>query len=236
MKATSAGWTPAWYSQYRFYLSILVGSCILGTLFGLNYLGPTTDVVLRNPEHFSSLRENALGPGASHMEALLMPAIDKARGDGPGGQKRFSAPEGSEYWTEEGEEGYVKIMKKTSDEDEDGEGESGESGDEAKEDGDDSEGEGDSKEKQESSDDSDSASTTDPEKSRQEERDGGAPESDVHPDHKERSQSKGSSDSVQQDNSGKGVGGPDKEGNEKMREHAENTKKAHQALKKGEQI
>jgi hypothetical protein len=26
LKATGAGWTPKWYSQYRFYLSILVGS------------------------------------------------------------------------------------------------------------------------------------------------------------------------------------------------------------------
>jgi hypothetical protein len=26
LKATSAGWTPKWYSQYRFYLSILVGT------------------------------------------------------------------------------------------------------------------------------------------------------------------------------------------------------------------
>jgi hypothetical protein len=26
LKATGAGWTPKWYSQYRFYLSILVGT------------------------------------------------------------------------------------------------------------------------------------------------------------------------------------------------------------------
>jgi len=40
MKATSAGWTPKWYSQYRFYLSVLVGTCIIGTLAGTSYLGP----------------------------------------------------------------------------------------------------------------------------------------------------------------------------------------------------
>ncbi|KAJ7578535.1 hypothetical protein C8J56DRAFT_968232 [Mycena floridula] len=39
-KATSAGWTPRWYSQYRFYLSILVGTCILGSLAGTSYYGP----------------------------------------------------------------------------------------------------------------------------------------------------------------------------------------------------
>jgi len=40
MRATSAGWTPKWYSQYRFYLSVLVGTCIIGTLAGTSALGP----------------------------------------------------------------------------------------------------------------------------------------------------------------------------------------------------
>ncbi|KAG8217693.1 hypothetical protein J3R82DRAFT_5849 [Butyriboletus roseoflavus] len=39
-KATVAGWTPKWYSQYRFYLSILVGTCIIGSLAGTSYWGP----------------------------------------------------------------------------------------------------------------------------------------------------------------------------------------------------
>ncbi|KAJ7685700.1 hypothetical protein DFH06DRAFT_1159168 [Mycena polygramma] len=39
-KATAAGWTPRWYSQYRFYLSILTGTCILGSLAGITYWGP----------------------------------------------------------------------------------------------------------------------------------------------------------------------------------------------------
>jgi len=39
-KVTSAGWTPKWYSQYRFYLSILVGTCIIGSLAGTSYYGP----------------------------------------------------------------------------------------------------------------------------------------------------------------------------------------------------
>ncbi|KAF7315686.1 hypothetical protein MIND_00084200 [Mycena indigotica] len=40
LKATQAGWTPKWYAQYRFYLSILVGTCILGSLAGVTYWGP----------------------------------------------------------------------------------------------------------------------------------------------------------------------------------------------------
>jgi hypothetical protein len=31
---------PKWYSQYRFYLSILVGTCIIGSLAGTSYYGP----------------------------------------------------------------------------------------------------------------------------------------------------------------------------------------------------
>ncbi|KAH9900846.1 hypothetical protein C8Q73DRAFT_636886 [Cubamyces lactineus] len=40
LRATGAGWTPKWYSQYRFYLSILVGTCIIGTLAATSYWGP----------------------------------------------------------------------------------------------------------------------------------------------------------------------------------------------------
>ncbi|KAL5529464.1 hypothetical protein ACEPAG_5449 [Sanghuangporus baumii] len=40
LKATEAGWAPRWYSQYRFYLSILVGTCIIGSLAGTSYFGP----------------------------------------------------------------------------------------------------------------------------------------------------------------------------------------------------
>ncbi|KAH6895003.1 hypothetical protein BKA70DRAFT_1319222 [Coprinopsis sp. MPI-PUGE-AT-0042] len=39
-KATMAGWAPKWYSQYRFYLSILVGTCIIGSLAGTSFFGP----------------------------------------------------------------------------------------------------------------------------------------------------------------------------------------------------
>ncbi|KAF7321816.1 hypothetical protein MKEN_00703500 [Mycena kentingensis (nom. inval.)] len=40
LKATSWGWTPSWYAQYRFYLSIAAGACILGSLAGITYYGP----------------------------------------------------------------------------------------------------------------------------------------------------------------------------------------------------
>jgi len=39
-RVTSYGWAPKWYAQYRFYLSILVGTCIIGSLSGVSYYGP----------------------------------------------------------------------------------------------------------------------------------------------------------------------------------------------------
>ncbi|KAI9508451.1 hypothetical protein F5148DRAFT_1196222 [Russula earlei] len=40
LRATIGGWAPKWYSQYRFYLSLLVGTCIIGTLASTSYWGP----------------------------------------------------------------------------------------------------------------------------------------------------------------------------------------------------
>ncbi|KAI5450597.1 hypothetical protein NCC49_002856 [Naganishia albida] len=38
-RASIRGWTPPWYSTYRFYLSIIVGFSIIGTLAGTGYYG-----------------------------------------------------------------------------------------------------------------------------------------------------------------------------------------------------
>lgn len=38
-RAGTQGWTPNWYSTYRFYLSIAVGFSIIGTLAGTSYYG-----------------------------------------------------------------------------------------------------------------------------------------------------------------------------------------------------
>lgn len=40
LRTTNAGWAPRWYSQYRFYLSILAGTCIIGSLAATSYWGP----------------------------------------------------------------------------------------------------------------------------------------------------------------------------------------------------
>jgi len=70
MRATSAGWTPPWYSQYRFYLSILVGTCILGSLAGVNVWGPVPGVhsaIAREVEQLKSKRlGESTGKGTRH--------------------------------------------------------------------------------------------------------------------------------------------------------------------------
>ncbi|KGB76362.1 hypothetical protein I307_00473 [Cryptococcus deuterogattii 99/473] len=38
-RASSAGWTTGWYSTYRFYLSLVVGFSIIGTLAGTGFYG-----------------------------------------------------------------------------------------------------------------------------------------------------------------------------------------------------
>ncbi|KAJ7799839.1 hypothetical protein B0H14DRAFT_2387779 [Mycena olivaceomarginata] len=67
LKATSAGWTPRWYSQYRFYLSILTGTCILGSLAGITYYGPVGGHGLLDHE-LHTIRDARTALYAAHPE------------------------------------------------------------------------------------------------------------------------------------------------------------------------
>ncbi|KAL8290433.1 hypothetical protein RQP46_002691 [Phenoliferia psychrophenolica] len=44
-KATNHGWTPKWYSTYRFGLTAFVGTSILVTLGGTSYFGPGRETI-----------------------------------------------------------------------------------------------------------------------------------------------------------------------------------------------
>lgn len=76
VQATAAGWTPKWYSQYRFYLTLLIGSCIVFTLGGSNFLGPvaghsfTTKKLAELRAERSRLRTENQGEHDSDLEAL----------------------------------------------------------------------------------------------------------------------------------------------------------------------
>ncbi|KAK7038220.1 hypothetical protein R3P38DRAFT_2515979 [Favolaschia claudopus] len=75
LKATSAGWTPRWYSQYRFYLSILVGSCILGSLAGITYYGPVGGHGLMDHE-LHLIRDTRRALNEQHPEKTFNPGKD----------------------------------------------------------------------------------------------------------------------------------------------------------------
>ncbi|KAF9449583.1 hypothetical protein P691DRAFT_702925 [Macrolepiota fuliginosa MF-IS2] len=81
-KATTAGWTPKWYSQYRFYLSILVGTCIIGSLAGCSYWGPVAghgllshDLDLLREERMKYMSEQN---GMVHGNIEAVPASESA--------------------------------------------------------------------------------------------------------------------------------------------------------------
>jgi len=80
LKATSAGWTPRWYSQYRFYLSILTGTCILGSLAGITYWGPVGGHGLMDHE-LRTIRDVRKTMYAEHPETQYGNTMTVLKGD-----------------------------------------------------------------------------------------------------------------------------------------------------------
>ncbi|QRV72744.1 hypothetical protein RhiJN_00758 [Ceratobasidium sp. AG-Ba] len=103
-KATSAGWTPKWYSQYRFYLSILVGTCIIGTLAGTNILGPAASThVGAQPHTYQKNRQVTKGAMGGYA----------AQGGRKEGELSAENTEGVEAVAgDEGSDAFVVIKKK----------------------------------------------------------------------------------------------------------------------------
>ncbi|KAG8796766.1 hypothetical protein FRC12_000016 [Ceratobasidium sp. 428] len=103
-KATSWGWTPKWYSQYRFYLSILVGTCIIGTLAGTNILGPASSTHVGGHPH--TYEKN------KHVSKGAMGAL-ATKGGRKQGELSAENTEGIEAVAgDEGSDAYVIIKKK----------------------------------------------------------------------------------------------------------------------------
>ncbi|KAF4576335.1 hypothetical protein EYR36_001065 [Pleurotus pulmonarius] len=77
-KATQMGWAPKWYSQYRFYLSILVGTCIIGSLAGTSFYGPVGGhgLVSHDLDLLREQRKQARpeGAGVVHGDIEALPA------------------------------------------------------------------------------------------------------------------------------------------------------------------
>ena len=88
---------PIWYSQYRFYLSILVGTCMIATLFGENYFNP----IMETTTFTSSVTNSAVSDPSD------TPEQDKAGGKFAGTSSKLGALE-----TVDGEDHYVLLKKK----------------------------------------------------------------------------------------------------------------------------
>ncbi|KAG9014030.1 hypothetical protein FRB94_000227 [Tulasnella sp. JGI-2019a] len=94
MRATALGWTPVWYSQYRFYLSILIGTCILVTLWGQTWFNPVQEDSML-----------AAGGGNQIKGAQVDPSDDEGRVTG-------TMATLGDIETVEGESHYVILKKK----------------------------------------------------------------------------------------------------------------------------
>lgn len=70
---------PKWYSQYRFYLSILVGTCIIGSLAGISYYGPVAGHGLLSHDLNMIRAERLVSCLVSHPDKFLTPLQQTCR-------------------------------------------------------------------------------------------------------------------------------------------------------------
>ncbi|SPO31335.1 uncharacterized protein UTRI_05861_B [Ustilago trichophora] len=68
LRATSAGWVPKWYSTYRFWLTLAVGTSIIATLAGTNYYAPGSRSTLGGTA--SKLESEVKADGPTKMKLL----------------------------------------------------------------------------------------------------------------------------------------------------------------------
>ncbi|SJX65652.1 uncharacterized protein SRS1_16280 [Sporisorium reilianum f. sp. reilianum] len=104
LRATSAGWVPKWYSTYRFWLTLAVGSSIIATLAGTNYYAPGSRSTLGGTA--SKLEEEVKADGPTKMKLFQQ----SARGN-KGGVIKHTEVGGDVEATSSGAEGdsYVTI-------------------------------------------------------------------------------------------------------------------------------
>jgi len=112
MKATNAGWTPQWYSQYRFYLSILAGTCIIGSVAGISWFGPVAghgiathdlDLIRMERKKYDVERSGTVGGNIEAIPApddadhfVVLRKKEEEGGEGEGEGKEEAEGEGKE--------------------------------------------------------------------------------------------------------------------------------------------
>ncbi|EPQ27301.1 uncharacterized protein PFL1_06890 [Pseudozyma flocculosa PF-1] len=104
LRATNDGWVPKWYSTYRFWLTLAVGSSIIATLAGTNYYAPGSRSTMAATA--GKLQEEVQADGPTKMKLLQR----SAKGN-KGGIIKHQEVGGDVEATSAGAEGdsYVKI-------------------------------------------------------------------------------------------------------------------------------
>lgn len=100
-KASTLGWTPSWFSTYRFYLSIVVGLSIITTLTATSYYG----VGAGNAVSGLPIKEKATGGKDTQQRINAASMSRPTKGTIPGG---MAAVDG----VEEGDDGYIALVDK----------------------------------------------------------------------------------------------------------------------------
>ncbi|WWD19206.1 hypothetical protein CI109_103664 [Kwoniella shandongensis] len=105
-RASQAGWTTNWYSTYRFYLSIIVGFSIIGTLAGTSFYGAGAGAIT-----------DAKSPHLQHTTERTSPLrrLDRVKEKNePGKSGKLSGKVGGDIAVEEEQsgEGFLKLRNK----------------------------------------------------------------------------------------------------------------------------
>ena len=101
-RASTQGWTPKWYSTYRFYLSLVVGFSIMATFAGTGYYGAGA-AATSNPEY--------RGMSASQR----MEAIESRGNKGLG---RIETTVKGDFEVEEGEDSFLVLHNRKAEKEE----------------------------------------------------------------------------------------------------------------------
>jgi hypothetical protein len=116
-RASNNGWTTNWYSTYRFYLSIIVGFSIIGTLAGTGYYGAgagaVTDPRAKHLRHTTE-RQSAYKSIETRVAKKNFPDNDSTRV----GRVEGKVGGDIEVESNEGGESYTKFHNVAKDEEE----------------------------------------------------------------------------------------------------------------------
>ncbi|KAK4687020.1 hypothetical protein P7C73_g3100, partial [Tremellales sp. Uapishka_1] len=104
-RASTAGWTPHWYSTYRFYLSLVVGFSIIATLAGTGYYGAGAGAVNQSTKHLKHTTERV----SSIKRLDRVKNKNSAAADPVTGKMKGKVAGDMQVDENEGEDSYLKL-------------------------------------------------------------------------------------------------------------------------------